>query len=170
MSITKLTEKEKNSKKGKKSNSKGKSYERELARKMSKLTGQTWRRTPYSGAGHIVGDIFRLPNPFPYAIEAKNRVDITLDRIFRNSNVIWDLVSDTQILIFNNRGQDLVVVPYKGTVNLGGCQIFAQLKFTEEYYYMISLEDFAKIIKEYEEDKSVSYCEHKKEDENVGKI
>lgn len=151
MSITKLTEKEKNSKKGKKSNSKGKAYEREIARKLSKFTGQTWKRTPYSGAGHIAGDVFRLvPSAFPFTVECKNRVDITLDRIFRNPNVIWDLVSDTQILIFNNRGQDLVVVPYKGTVNLGGCQIFAQLKFTEEYYYMISLEDFAKIIGGYE--------------------
>lgn len=133
---------------GKKNRRKGTEYERKVAREMSKLTGQVWRRTPYSGAAHISGDIFRLsPTPFPFTVELKNRADITLDKIFRNPNCIWELVNE-QILIFNNHGQDLVVLSeyILPLPEVKPPYIASYIFFPgDEDYRIITLHEFAKI-------------------------
>lgn len=138
---------------GKKSNRKGKAYERKVARDMSKFTGQTWKRTPHSGAGHIPGDIMRLPEPFEYTIELKNRKDLTLDRVFKNPNVLQPYMEDKQILIFNNHGQSLVVLSVDIVTSSFGklysC-ITTSLKVGGDWYIMSTLKDLCACIKENE--------------------
>lgn len=136
---------------GKYSRNKGASYERDIARKLSKLTGQTWRRTPQSGANCIAGDVHRLsPSSFPYTIELKNREDIKLDKIFRNPSSIWEFLSDKQILIFNNRGQDFVVIPEETfpLVRKVPPYIVAYIFYPNEDYRIIDLKEFAESIVE----------------------
>ena len=138
---------------------KGAAYERKVANIMTKLTGQTYRRTPYSGAGHIPGDIMRLPEPFPYEIELKNRHDITLTRIFKNPNTIQKYVSDTQILIFNESSLSMVVIHKDMYINLVRKQetipfplnIDTNLSIGGDRYWMITLKDFCNLIKEEDE-------------------
>ena len=65
-----------------------------------------------SGAGHVPGDIMRLPEPFEYEIELKNRNDVSLLRAFKNPNSLQPYVSDKQILMFNDNGLTLVVMAF----------------------------------------------------------
>ncbi len=136
---------------GKANRLKGTNYERKVARKMTELTGQNWRRTPYSGAGHIPGDVMRLPDPFPYEIELKNRNDVSLLRAFKNPNSLQPYVSDKQILMFNDNGLTLVVI--HENMNVGWSKDTPIICRTDifignEWYRMHSLKDFCAMIKE----------------------
>lgn len=128
---------------GKTNRRKGINYERKVARNMTKYTGDKWNRAPYSGASYIEGDIVRLNKEFPYVIECKNRKDITLDKIFRRPELLTPYISDSQILIFNNRGQSLVVYP-SGIIKVYSSKICAIIELENEVYYMESLKDFCK--------------------------
>ena len=138
---------------GKANRRKGHDFERKVAKFISNHTGSDWRRTPYSGAGHISGDVFRLPTPFPYAIELKNRKDITLDKIFKNPDTIKQYVSSEQILIFNNKGQAIVIVnmeimkkmPYTES---GEFSPVTDLHIDGDWYLMLNLKDFCDLLKE----------------------
>lgn len=141
-------------KQGKANRRKGTEYERKVARKMTELTGMTWRRTPYSGAGHIPGDVMRLPEPFEYEIELKNRNDVSLLRAFKNPNSLQPYVSDKQILMFNDNGLTLVVMHEDIAIdilldtNYNAVGTVTSLDIGNDAYSMVTLKDFCAMIKE----------------------
>ena len=98
---------------GKANKKKGSNYERKIANIMSKYTGQRWKRTPYSGAGHISGDVFCLDFEFPYVIELKNRRDLSLLKVFKNPQIVAKYLEDNTILVFNDSGTDIILVPFE---------------------------------------------------------
>jgi hypothetical protein len=97
---------------------KGNGYEHRVAKFISNLTKLRWKKTPRSGGLHIAGDVFCLDFPTqPFAIECKDRERIDLSKIFKNPNsTLTDrktgepLVSEEQIMVFNNHGQHLMIV------------------------------------------------------------
>jgi len=140
-------EKEKSQEKiklGKKNRRKGIGFERKVARELSKHTGDRWIRTPYSGAGHIAGDIMRLsPFSFPYAIECKNRADITLLKVLKNPEILRPYMKDMQIIIFNDNGCSLVVIPEECVVkSVFVFKNYFKLNIAEKIYYLVTLKSF----------------------------
>ena len=96
---------------GKAAKRKGSRYELSVAKTLTKHTNHNWRRTPYSGAGHIAGDVFSTSFHFPWVIECKNREDTNLLKVFKNPNCIAKWLEEKTILIFNDSGTDVIVVP-----------------------------------------------------------
>ncbi len=108
---------------GKKSKRKGSNYERKVARDLTKITGYNWRRVPYSGASYIPGDVTIVEGDIKlgYVVELKNRADLTLSRIFKHPAVLGEYLKEGDILIFNNEGQSIAVVPqtfFKKTLDM----------------------------------------------------
>lgn len=132
---------------GKAARRKGTDYERKIARTLKKLTGKRWSRVPMSGASYIPGDVTCLDFDLPFVIELKNREDIRLNKIYKSPHVLNHLVSMEQILIFNNDGQDLVVIPYE--LGAGKIEIpYSVLDSCGMECYVITLKNFATILKE----------------------
>lgn len=103
---------------GKRNRRKGTDYERKVARLLARYTGLRWSRVPYSGASYIAGDVTCLDFNYPFVFELKNRGDVSLTKVFRNPQSIQPYVNEDQILIFNNEGQDIAVVPFHKTFGL----------------------------------------------------
>ncbi len=101
------------SKVGKKSCRKGKTHERRVARKLSELLNMEFKRTPQSGGGHVPGDVMRLDGPFRLEIECKDRVQITIEKVFKNPTVLRAILADRRLVIFNSDGKDYCVLHEK---------------------------------------------------------
>ena len=112
---------------------KGKRFEREIAKKLSKLTSVKWHRTPSSGAmsttqsitdNRFKGDIFTEDERYNYiVIECKiTKKKITLSDLLNPNSIIYKWISQTLreaesrdwILIFKDgtRKTYLVAYPY----------------------------------------------------------
>ena len=65
---------------GKRSKDKGKAFERDIAKRLTVLTGRRWRRTICSGGQYESYDVKCLDGGYP-PIECKNRKDITLEKV-----------------------------------------------------------------------------------------
>lgn len=139
------------SKMGKRNRRKGGDYERKISKKLAKLTSFRWSRVPYSGASYIPGDVISLDFAFPFVFELKNREDIDMGKVFRAPYTLRDLVSYEQILIFNNYGQDLVLLPSKMVSNPE--LPYAKLQLVDIECTLITLENFAKILMEIKNEK-----------------
>lgn len=134
---------------GKANKAKGSAYERRVAKAMTKFTGDKWVRTPMSGAWHIPGDIMRLKVAYEYTIECKNRRDITLLKVFKNPNLLTPWAEDKQIIIFNDSGTHICVVPNSLALKEPKLLSFSSLWETTiagESYYILSLKDLCEII------------------------
>lgn len=115
---------------GRRSKTKGSSYELKTAKALSQWWGFTFNRTPASGGLHwgasnnVAGDIVTpIEADFPFVIECKKREDWTIDNVLLNnkdiknwwSQVVGDAlrVDKTPALIFSrNRASDYVMIPY----------------------------------------------------------
>ena len=115
---------------------------------MTKLTGNKWVRVPYSGAAHIPGDVMCITKPFKMVIELKNREDVSLDRIFKTPNSIQPYMQENQVLMFNNHGQTLVVIPIEMILGYDMGSFHATVKISNEWYSIVDLKTFCDIIKE----------------------
>lgn len=118
---------------GRKSKTKGSTYERTIAKHLTVWWGATFSRVPASGGLHwhssmnAFGDIIAPPEAgFPFVIECKKREEWTLDNLFLNNKEIklwWEQVvhdaDESQrvpMLIFSrNRAEDFVMLPYNQT-------------------------------------------------------
>ena len=130
---------------GKRSNLKGKTFERDIARRLTALTGKTWRRTICSGGQYESDDIKCLEPGWP-SIECKNRQDITLTKVYRNPAILRGIVSESVILIFNSEGFRICIVP---TSIAPSCNIdapVANFELDGVAYWLFSLDYFAEVI------------------------
>ncbi|QZA69097.1 holliday junction resolvase [Bacillus phage 010DV004] len=120
---------------GKKSKTKGASYELKIAKLLTSWWGGgTFNRVPASGALHwgrdqrVAGDIVApLEAYFPFVIECKKREEWTMDHILLDigqPREWWEqVVSDARrvdrvpILIFSrNRAKDFIMIPYESSM------------------------------------------------------
>lgn len=115
---------------GRKSKTKGSSYELRVAKIFTTWWGAPFHRVPASGGLHwsasmnVSGDIVTIPEAgFPFVIECKKREEWTLDNVFLNNKDIknwWaQVVGDADetgkipMLVFSrNRAEDYVMLPY----------------------------------------------------------
>ena len=102
----------------------------------------SFKRTPYSGGGHVPGDIMRVDGPFKLEIECKNRREVKVERIFRNPSIISEYLDPNRILIFNNDGQIYCVINriHIKYQNRGPIDIFGVITHNEFKYMLIPIE------------------------------
>jgi len=130
---------------GKAAKRKGSRYELKVAKTLTKHTNFTWRRTPYSGAGHIAGDVFATDFEFPWVVELKDRKDTSLLKVFKNPECIAKWLEDKTILVFNDGGTDVVVAPCEYPTN---CRpnFGAYLKNSKGEFIMFTMKLFCDTI------------------------
>lgn len=128
---------------------KGTAYERKVARLLTSITGFTWRRVPYSGASYIPGDVTVVDGDyvFPFVVELKNRKDLTLQKVFKNPDVLLQYMEENTILIFNSGGQSLVVFPVDEKKDLTSLKICGTIVLRNENFWLFDLKYFDLIIK-----------------------
>lgn len=115
---------------GKSSKNKGSSFELKTARELSKWWGETFHRTPASGALHwkddkrVSGDIVPPDGSiFPFSVECKNHEGWTLDTMVTNIGEFpsfWDQCTHDanefskvpMLIVKRNRVKPWVFVPY----------------------------------------------------------
>ena len=142
--------KEERRKLGKANKLKGGNYERKIARSISSATGYRWKRTPYSGAGHISGDVFCLDFEFPFVVELKNRRDLSLLKVFKNPSVVskyltgWKLDEECTILIFNDAGTDICIVPFRS--NMSTKYFYGEINIDKGRFIVTNLDTLCKWI------------------------
>ncbi len=94
---------------GAKSCRKGKTFEREIAKTLTRLTGVKWRRTICSGGQYEPYDVKCLEPGLFLPIECKNRVDITLLKVFQNPHILRGIVDNSSLVVFKDKRAVFVV-------------------------------------------------------------
>lgn len=122
-------------------------YERQVARKMQKLTGLRFRKTPRSGGLHIPGDVICIDPDIklPFNIECKNYEDMTLLRVFKNPRCLLTLDwkdLETDVLIFNDRGTHIVIINAKQVIR--DTHLFGLIELNGDPFYILTIEEFCK--------------------------
>lgn len=134
---------------GAKSCRKGKTFEREVAKTLTRLTGTTWRRTICSGGQYEPYDVKCLePGLYP-PIECKNRVDITLLKVFQTPHILRGIVDKSSIVVFKDKRAVLVVASnnslwYNGPIPDVS---LAQFVLDRETYTLFLIEHFTSFIR-----------------------
>lgn len=136
---------------GRYSREKGTRFERAVARELSKITGMKFRRTPYSGGGHVPGDIMRVDGPFRLEIETKNRKELKLSRIFKNPLLITEYLHPNKIVIFNEDGHRYCVAADICLVipKLKDLQLHGVIHYDDIRYIIFPMLKFAELIHPY---------------------
>ena len=132
---------------------KGTAYERKIARLLTKITGFNWRRVPYSGASYIPGDVTIVDGDcvFPYTVELKNRKDLTLQKVFKNPDVLLQYMEENTVLIFNSGGQSLVVFPVSVKKEdviyyLTSAKIYGTIMLRNEEFLIFDIKHFGLLV------------------------
>lgn len=133
-------------------------YENKVAKRMEKLTGIRFRKTPRSGGLHIAGDVTCIDPDvtLPFAIECKNYNDLSLLKVFKNPRCLLTLEwkdMENEILIFNDKGTHIVVMHWlwgqsKYSMEVCDVNYFGRITINYNDYYILTMEEFCeKLIK-----------------------
>jgi hypothetical protein len=133
-------------------------YENKVAKKMQKLTGIKFRKTPRSGGLHIPGDITCIDPDvtLPFNIECKNYNDLSLLKVFKNPKCLLTIEwkdMENEILIFNDGGTHIVVSNEKWAVLdshrvVHAFNYFGKITLNKDLFFILTLEEFCeKLIK-----------------------
>jgi len=95
---------------GKKSVSKGKTYERKVVKELSKALDLKFRRTICSGGQYECGDIKRVDGPFNLEIECKNEAGMSLLRIMKGTSNLIKYIDKDIMVVFNDAGVSFCVI------------------------------------------------------------
>lgn len=95
---------------GKRSKDTGKDFERDIAKRLTTITGKRWRRTICSGGQYESYDVKCLDGGYP-PVECKNRADITLEKVWRNPDILRGIVDESSVVVFHSGNLNLCVVP-----------------------------------------------------------
>ena len=128
---------------GKRSKDKGKAFERDIAKRLTVLTGRRWRRTICSGGQYETYDVKCLDGGYP-PIECKNRKDITLEKVWKNPDILRSIVDEFSVVVFHSGSLNLCVVPCSMKSGLGfeRAAVVADLEIDGLPYWMFSIEHF----------------------------
>jgi len=138
----------------------GTNYEYSIVKKLNKLCGfkrgrgQFFARTPRSGGGDIPGDIFMVNGYFPCIIECKFKDTISVTKLLRNPNLLYDtkkdepLASKGALLVFKDGTKDYVVAHTKDIKDMEFLEEnYVLLNYHNERYMLAPLEKLFPYIK-----------------------